>query len=73
METICAFYDKGFFEEAGLWADMMARQLREGGEWAVDMVRAATALAREAGITSGLVGDIPESLWRRAARSLGVL
>ena len=29
-------------------------------------------LAREAGITSGLVGDIPESLWRQAAQSLGV-
>ena len=71
-ETIRAFYDKGFFEEAGLWADMMAKQLREGGEWAVAMVGAAMKLAREAGITSGLVGDIPESLWRRAAQSLGV-
>ena len=69
-EAIRAFYEKGFFEEAGLWADMMARQLREGGEWAVDMVRAAMKLAREAGITSGLVGDIPESLWRQAAQSL---
>ena len=71
-ETIRAFYDKGFFEEAGLWADMMARQLREGGEWAVAMVGAAMKLAREEGITSGQVGDIPESLWRRAAQSLGV-
>ncbi len=71
-ETIRAFYEKGFFEEAGLWADMMARQLREGGEWAVAMVGAAMKLAREADITSGLVGDIPESLWRQAAQSLGV-
>ena len=71
-KTIRAFYEKGFFEEAGLWADMMVRQLREGGEWAVQMVKIAMDMAREAGIGTGLVGDIPEAVWRRAAQSLGV-
>lgn len=71
-QTIRAFREKDFFEEAGLWADMMVRQLRFGGEWAVDMVRAATSLAREAGLASSQVGDIPEKIWRRAAESLGV-
>ena len=50
------FYEKGFFEEAGLWADMMARQLREGGEWALNdwqlapyqgMIRAALKAYQE--------------------------
>ena len=69
-KTIRTFREKGFYEEAGLWADMMARQLREGGEWAVAMVKMAMELARKAGITSGQVGDIPEGLWQRAAQSL---
>ena len=70
--TVRTFHEKGFFEEAGLWADMMARQLREGGEWAVQMVKIAMDMAREAGIDTGLVGDIPETIWQRAAECLNI-
>lgn len=68
-ETVRSFRDKGFYEAAGLWADMMAKQLLQGGEWGVRLVESGLALARSEGFT-GEMGDVPETIWQRAAALL---
>lgn len=60
------FSADGFYEEAGLWPVMMEKQLREGGEQAVPFVERAYALWTGE-------GPVPEEIWQRAAREVGII
>lgn len=71
-KVIRTFDEDGFREKSGLWADMMTRQLRVGGEGGTPMVKRAMALAAKQGI-EGDIGDVPEEIWHRAAVDVGVL
>ncbi len=64
--VIDTFSHDGFYEEAGLWPIMMEKQLREGGEQAIPFVERAHALWKGN-------GPVPESVWRQAARDVGIL
>ena len=63
--VIGTFSRDGFLEEAGLWPVMMMKQLRQGGEQAIPFVARAHELWRGE-------GPVPERVWAKAARELGI-
>ena len=65
-ETIAAFSEDGFLDEAGLWPVMIEKQLREGGDPGSPFVR------RAYGLWMG-EGPVPEEIWRQAARETGII
>ena len=63
--VIGTFSRDGFLEEAGLWPVMMMKQLCQGGEQAIPFVARAHELWRGE-------GPVPERVWAKAARELGI-
>ena len=59
-ETIARFERDGLYDEAREWPRMIARQLRFGGEPAIQMIRYAHELSPD--------GPIAESVWHEAAQ-----
>ncbi|MBR0464031.1 MAG: metallophosphoesterase [Clostridia bacterium] len=58
-KTIAAFDRDGFYDEAGFWPRIIARQLRFGGEQSIAMLEKAGALWNSD-------EPIPESIWQQA-------